>query len=199
MRDRGTRGILSVEIPCIVQQFLSVLSYLESQNPPVVHGSIRPECLLVTGEGGTIQTKVFDFGSTVLGNQGYLMTLEGDSIHYTAPEVLQMRAGLMSTETPLTPKTDVWGFGTTLLNILLDIKIRDGGFDACRSLLNGSWTFEGNVLSQSWWSGTGGARKWAELPDPMRRILQQSLVASPDHRLFASQLVLLLRPPADVA
>lgn len=195
VRDRGTHGLLSAEIFCLTTQVLNALSHLEAQNLPIVHGNVRPECLLIAGEGETIQTKLFDLGRTMSGNKGCLMALEEGCVHFIAPEVLQMRAGLLTTETPLTPRTDVWSLGATLLAVLLDINVRYGGFDACRRLLNGSWKFEDNLLSQPWWSGSCASR-WAVLDDRIRRMVQQSLVVSPDRRLFASQLLPLLRPLA---
>ena len=73
--DRGTLEDLfsswqEYNIWRLVSQFSSVLAYLHSQHPPILHNDLKPANILCkTGTNGKISIKIADFGvCNVLGN-----------------------------------------------------------------------------------------------------------------------------------
>ena len=96
------------EVQCIAWAILQVLQYLHELNPPVIHRDIKPQNIIRREDGyiflvdfGAVQTvyrHTVAFGSTIVGTYGYM-----------APEQFQGQAF---------PATDLYGLGTTLLNLL---------------------------------------------------------------------------------
>ncbi|MEM6436055.1 MAG: serine/threonine-protein kinase, partial [Cyanobacteria bacterium P01_D01_bin.115] len=96
------------EVERIAAAVLAVLQYLHGLNPPIIHRDIKPQNLIRGNDGciylvdfGAVQTAYREataFGSTVVGTYGYM-----------APEQFRGQAY---------PTTDLYGLGTTLLNLL---------------------------------------------------------------------------------
>lgn len=110
MVGRGWRGD-EAEVARIARELLSILQYLGSRRPPVVHRDVKPANVII--EGGRTGGRVFlvDFGgvqaaaatgdmlgSTVIGTYGFM-----------APE--QFRGAAQ-------PASDLYGLGATLLYLL---------------------------------------------------------------------------------
>ncbi|MEM9504200.1 MAG: serine/threonine-protein kinase, partial [Cyanobacteria bacterium P01_E01_bin.43] len=99
---------LETEVERIAAAVLEVLQYLHGLNPPIIHRDIKPQNLIRGNDGriylvdfGAVQTAYREataFGSTVVGTYGYM-----------APEQFRGQAY---------PTTDLYGLGTTLLNLL---------------------------------------------------------------------------------
>ena len=99
---------LETEVERIAAAVLEVLQYLHGLNPPIIHRDIKPQNLIRGNDGriylvdfGAVQTAYREataFGSTVVGTYGYM-----------APEQFRGHAY---------PTTDLYGLGTTLLNLL---------------------------------------------------------------------------------
>lgn len=96
------------EVKEIAKQILSILIYLHSLTPPVIHRDIKPQNLIRSDEGkiflvdfGAVQNTYYDTlmqGSTVVGTYGYM-----------APEQFRGKAF---------PTTDLYSLGATLLYLL---------------------------------------------------------------------------------
>ena len=96
------------EVKQIAEQVLSILIYLHSQTPPVIHRDIKPHNLIRSDDGkiflvdfGAVQNTYYDTltqGSTVVGTYGYM-----------APEQFRGKAE---------PATDLYSFGATILYLL---------------------------------------------------------------------------------
>jgi eukaryotic-like serine/threonine-protein kinase len=103
------------EIQQIAEQVLEILVYLQSFAPPIIHRDIKPSNLLRT-DSGIIY--LVDFGAV---RDSYHQTITGGSTlvgtyGYMAPEQFRGRAVLA---------TDLYGLGTTLLNLLTGIDPAD--------------------------------------------------------------------------
>lgn len=83
------------------RQLLQVISYLHSQLPPVVHGDIKPENLLISEEG---QLYLIDFGSARGMDEICPKTQKGTGF-FAAPE---QRKGLCMVQ------SDIYGIGKVL-------------------------------------------------------------------------------------
>ncbi|MEO1341408.1 MAG: serine/threonine-protein kinase, partial [Cyanobacteria bacterium J06635_13] len=100
--------ITEKEVKDIAQKVLSILSYLHSLDPPVIHRDIKPHNLIRSDEGkiylvdfGAVQNTYYNTlmqGSTVVGTYGYM-----------APEQFRGQA---------LPATDLYSLGATLLYLL---------------------------------------------------------------------------------
>ena len=100
--------VREVEVKQIAAQILSILDYLHSLKPPVIHRDIKPQNLILDESGkvylvdfGAVQNTYYDTlmrGSTVVGTYGYM-----------APEQFRGQAF---------PATDLYSLGATLLFLL---------------------------------------------------------------------------------
>ncbi|HET9932876.1 MAG TPA: serine/threonine-protein kinase, partial [Polyangiaceae bacterium] len=104
LRERGALDQASVRR--LLAELGETLEYLHGLSPPIVHRDIKPQNVILRGDGGfslvdfgSVRDKLRpEGGSTVVGTFGYM-----------APEQFQGRAG---------PSTDVYGAGATALACL---------------------------------------------------------------------------------
>mmetsp|Transcript_21014 Transcript_21014/g.46094 ORF Transcript_21014/g.46094 Transcript_21014/m.46094 type:complete len:781 (+) Transcript_21014:243-2585(+) len=84
------------------------MAYLHDQNPAVIHFDLKPDNLLVEGEGDCLLVKVADFGLSKHKFQSYVSCrdLRG-TLPYMAPE-------LVSNPTQVCEKCDVWSMGVVM-------------------------------------------------------------------------------------
>lgn len=84
MMDEGHK-FSEQEVLKYAKQLCEALSYLHSQNPPIIHGDIKPDNIMITPEGNVC---LIDFNiSGVLEGQG--IELLGLSYGYASPEQIQ--------------------------------------------------------------------------------------------------------------
>jgi len=101
----------------IVQDIASGLLHLHSREPPIVHGDMKPENVLVDDNERAVIT---DFGlSTIMDGYRTGQTsssfVSGGTLRFKAPELV-----FYDGEIPIrTIESDVWAFGCTCMQILL--------------------------------------------------------------------------------
>lgn len=91
----------------VTEQSLDALAYLHAQEPPLVHGTLRADTILLH-DG--MQVKLSEYG---FASMGVREAPPGDTceLQWTAPEVVQESVEDL-------PKTDVWSFGCTLIEMV---------------------------------------------------------------------------------
>ena len=86
------------------------LEYLHSQTPPIIHGDIKSDNILIDNEG---HPRIGDFGLANMLEDGTtgLTTTTGfqASWRWVSPE--------LADETKRTKASDVWAFGCTLIEV----------------------------------------------------------------------------------
>jgi hypothetical protein len=89
----------------ITQQLVTALTYIQSLSPPVVHGNITPDNLLITSEGKILISNfaIADSVSAAVAGSQHLR------LPYTAPEQFRCSASSQS---------DIYGLGATLFFLL---------------------------------------------------------------------------------
>ncbi|KAF8316459.1 kinase-like domain-containing protein [Cantharellus anzutake] len=90
----------------------SGLEYLHSRNPPIVHGDIKGQNILITSDG---RASICDFGlSRILDDKptGFTSTVVGMSLRFSAPELLD--------SDEKTVEADVYAYGCACIEILLE-------------------------------------------------------------------------------
>lgn len=100
------------EIKHIAISVLRILTYLQSQTPPVIHRDIKPENILVDQN---LKVYLIDFGFARLGGGevGVSSVVKG-TMGFMPPEQLFNRQ--------LTPGSDLYGLGATLICLLAGVK-----------------------------------------------------------------------------
>ena len=92
----------------VAAALLQVLVYLQQQVPPIIHRDLKPENILVDQNR---QVYLVDFG---------LARIEGDDL--AASSIVKGTLGFMAPEQmfnrPLTPASDLYGLGATLICLL---------------------------------------------------------------------------------
>ncbi|KAG9097537.1 hypothetical protein FRC07_010782 [Ceratobasidium sp. 392] len=101
-------------IMCVVTDAAKGLQYLHSREPPVVHGRMRGDGILITNSGGGV---LGGFGSAeAFRNSGYHETVHPDVVtgffRWKAPELLVDEWSILSTP------CDVWGWAMTVLELI---------------------------------------------------------------------------------
>ena len=105
-------------------QICSALDYLHSQKPPIIHGDIKPDNIMLTPEGNIC---LIDFNVSFFLNQNISL---GYTKGYTSPEQNIFHQSYQSRTTVpdyirLDQRTDIYSVGATFYHILMGEKIRD--------------------------------------------------------------------------
>lgn len=116
-----------MQVKSLALQLLSVLDFLHSRTPPVVHRDLKCANLLLTDEG---RLKLGDFGlSRVLAAPGEAMTNRVITLWYRPPELL-----LGAEE--YSPAVDLWSVGALRGTAASEEERRRGSSPHCR---RGGW------------------------------------------------------------
>ena len=105
-------------------QICNALDYLHSQKPPIIHGDIKPDNIMLTPEGNIC---LIDFNVSFFLNQNISL---GYTKGYTSPEQNIFHQSYQSRTTVpdyirLDQRTDIYSVGATFYHILMGEKIRD--------------------------------------------------------------------------
>lgn len=110
------------------------MSYLHDQSPAVIHFDLKPDNLLLEGEGDNILVKVADFGLSKHKIQSYVTChdLRG-TLPYMAPE-------LVKCPNQVCEKCDVWSMGVVMWEMVtLEVPFQElTAQDILRGLMQGS-------------------------------------------------------------
>lgn len=102
------RSFSETEVKEVAIALLEVLVYLQQQVPPIIHRDLKPENILVDQN---LKVYLVDFG---------LARIEGDDL--AASSIVKGTLGFMAPEQmfnrPLTPASDLYGLGATLICLL---------------------------------------------------------------------------------
>ncbi len=106
------RTFTAAEVKQLAKALLEILTYLHSQNPPVIHRDIKPSNILLANRSGNSIGQVYlvDFGSvqTLATQEGRTVTVVG-TYGYMPPEQFGGRA---------VPASDLYSLGATLIALL---------------------------------------------------------------------------------
>lgn len=84
------------------------MAYLHAQNPAVIHFDLKPDNLLVDGEGDTLNVKVADFGLSKHKFSSFVSCKElRGTLPYMAPE-------LITNSNHVSERCDVWSMGVVM-------------------------------------------------------------------------------------
>ncbi|KZP12204.1 kinase-like protein [Athelia psychrophila] len=86
------------------------LQYLHSREPPVIHGDIKPDNILISDNGAA---QLNDFGTSQILDVGGFTTKVPRNMRYTAPELLPITETL--TEPRPTMQSDIFSLGMLFL------------------------------------------------------------------------------------
>ncbi|MGI9281158.1 MAG: serine/threonine protein kinase [Endozoicomonas sp.] len=112
VRGKDVNGVMTPSGPLptslsmkIAEGLLDALAYMHAQYPPVIHGDLKPDNVLVTADG---EAKLSDFGSSALQDEAEIGWDDFSGNHGTAPpEFFDQSSGR-------TTKADMWAFGCVL-------------------------------------------------------------------------------------
>ncbi|MGA1410243.1 MAG: serine/threonine protein kinase [Prochlorotrichaceae cyanobacterium] len=100
------------DIKHIATQLLEILVYLQDRTPQVFHRDIKPENVLVSDD---LQVYLIDFGFARIGGENLAMSsVERGTFGFMAPEQTQ--------NLQLTPASDLYGLGLTLVCVIAQLK-----------------------------------------------------------------------------
>ncbi|CAE6457858.1 unnamed protein product [Rhizoctonia solani] len=100
----------------MIGDVLAGLSYLHSQNPPVIHGCIRMDKLFVDAHG---TTKIGEFGlaNLVQGFESSAISMSEEELYrWWSPELLQILPD--DQQPPYTTASDIWALGCMFFEIM---------------------------------------------------------------------------------
>ena len=104
LADKGTPGLALSSVLAYLAEAAEALTFLHTQDPPVIHGDVKPANLILT-RGGRV--KLVDFGlSSTLGAEGQ----RRGTVGYRAPE--------LESGAPPSRATDVYALAATALALL---------------------------------------------------------------------------------
>ena len=105
--DANTISSQIVDPWSLATQVLTILQYLHSQQPPVIHRDIKPNNLLWTTSGDVL---LIDFGSAILSeHKSYGHTMLAGTLGYQAPEQIHGEP---------VPVSDLYSLGAVLVEII---------------------------------------------------------------------------------
>ncbi|MCO6460555.1 MAG: serine/threonine protein kinase [Saprospiraceae bacterium] len=112
------------EIDRLVLQLSSALKYLHTLQVPVIHGDVKPDNILIDGEGNFLLT---DFGISTRLEQKFTQTMVSDPfasgdkgvtpMAYRSPETFRYKN--WESQIP-GPHSDIWSAGVTLYQVIYD-------------------------------------------------------------------------------
>uniref|UniRef100_A0A7S0RG56 Protein kinase domain-containing protein n=1 Tax=Chlamydomonas leiostraca TaxID=1034604 RepID=A0A7S0RG56_9CHLO len=125
------------------------MSYLHDQSPAVIHFDLKPDNLLVEGEGDDILVKVADFGLSKHKFNNYVTChdLRG-TLPYMAPE-------LVANPTKVCEKCDVWSMGVVMWEMVtLEVPFQElTAQQILMGLMNGSLHLSTPASCEPEWRG----------------------------------------------
>jgi WD40 repeat protein/class 3 adenylate cyclase/tRNA A-37 threonylcarbamoyl transferase component Bud32 len=104
LAERGTPGLAPSSVVAYLAEAAEALMFLHAQDPPVVHGDVKPANLILT-RGGHV--KVVDFG---LSSTPLMLGRRSGTPGYRAPE--------LATGSPPSAASDVYGLAATAFALL---------------------------------------------------------------------------------
>ncbi|MEY2978386.1 MAG: hypothetical protein RLZZ435_2525, partial [Cyanobacteriota bacterium] len=105
------------EIKQIATALLNILVYLQERIPPVFHRDIKPENVLVSDD---LQVYLIDFGFARIGGENLAMSsVAMGTFGFMAPE--------QTRNLQLTPASDLYGLGLTLVCVIAQLKSHEIG------------------------------------------------------------------------
>ncbi len=108
--SRGER-LTTEQILDVTRQTLDVLTYLQTLNPPVIHGDIKPSNLILDDQG---RLSIIDFaGVRETLRPRDVSGLGSGTLGYSAPEQISGRLGL---------NTDVYALGASVVHLLSHVR-----------------------------------------------------------------------------
>lgn len=145
----------------IVDQVASTLRHLHGHHPPIVHGDVKPENLVVSTDGHVV---LVDFGSAIrAGDDGERSGTPG----YAPPELLVGE--------PLTPAADVYSLAATTAFLLTGVVPRVGAAWPAALDANGLSRLERVIRSGISWDPAGRHRSAAEFARRLRDAAEMDL------------------------
>lgn len=105
------RSFAPEEIKQIAVSLLEILMYLQNDTPCVIHGEIKPENILVDEQ---LNVYLVNFGLTTRQEKAACSRVDARRLGFMAPEHLYNRK--------LTPSTDLYNLGATLICLLTQTK-----------------------------------------------------------------------------
>jgi len=108
-RQAGNARLPEAQVLPWLMQTSDALAYIHNQNPPILHGDVKPENIRITAQGEAV---LVDLGFSHLGSPGIRAAGMGREITpgYSAPEQYGASA--------LDPRIDVYSLGATLYTLL---------------------------------------------------------------------------------
>lgn len=99
-----------------LKQLCEVLSYLHSQDPPILHSDIKPGNIMITPQGNVC---LIDFNISLDGTEGG--KLQGLSPHYAAPEQYRAAMDILYTSVGYfkpDPRMDIYSLGAVFYRMM---------------------------------------------------------------------------------
>ncbi|KAH9488436.1 Mitogen-activated protein kinase kinase kinase 5 [Bulinus truncatus] len=107
---KETKRLLECETKIFTRQILEGVSYLHSQNPPIIHRDIKGKNILLEDERNI---KLTDFGLSKIINENTNARSSVGTYKWMAPEVINITKGNNSYDL----KADVWSIGCTVVEM----------------------------------------------------------------------------------
>ena len=115
LAERGAPGLAPSSVVAYLAEAAEALTFLHAQDPPIVHGDVKPANLILT-RGGHV--KLVDFG---LSSTPLMLGRRSGTPGYRAPE--------LATGSPPSRASDVYGLAATAFALLTGAPPRGGAAD----------------------------------------------------------------------